>query len=208
MSLVNALTNDLNHFKEPFNHWTLENPLSETLIDEVYDIKFPEGDVIFDGTRAGDKTGNNLLSKLRVFITKENSSDYPELYNLVKEMQSKECTDLISKMINRNLSNSFVRVEVIADKNGFWLEPHCDIKEKLMSSILFVNRYGENENLGTDFYTPDLKVAKTLPYRNNFGYIFTSEKDSWHGLEKKYIKNERRCLQLNYVTFETEWPVY
>ena len=208
MSLVNALTNDLNHFKEPFSHWTLENPLSETLIDEVYDIKFPQGDVIFDGTRAGDKTGNNLLSKLRVFITKENSSDYSELYKLVKEMQSKECTDLISKMINRNLSNSFVRVEVIADKNGFWLEPHCDIKEKLMSSILFVNRYGENENLGTDFYTPDLKVAKTLPYRNNFGYIFTSEKDSWHGLEKKYIKNERRCLQLNYVTFETEWPVY
>ena len=164
MSLVNALKNDLNYFKEPFNHWTLENPLSETLIDEVYDIKFPEGDVIFDGTRAGDKTGNNLLSKLRVFITKENSSDYPELYKLVKEMQSKECTDLISKMINRNLSNSFVRVEVIADKNGFWLEPHCDIKEKLMSSILFVNRNGENENLGTDFYTPDLKVAKTLPY--------------------------------------------
>ena len=80
--------------------------------------------------------------------------------------------------------------------------------EKLMSSILFVNRFGENENLGTDFYTPDLKVAKTLPYRNNFGYIFTSEKDSWHGLEKKFIKNERRCLQLNYVTFETEWPVY
>ena len=208
MSLVNALKNDLNHFNEPFNHWTLENPLSETLIDEVYDIKFPEGDVIFDGTRAGDKTGNNLLSKLRVFITKENSSDYSELYKLVKEMQSKECTDLISKMINRNLSNSFVRVEVIADKNGFWLEPHCDIKEKLMSSILFVNRYGENENLGTDFYTPDLKVAKTLPYRNNFGYIFTSEKDSWHGLEKKHIKNERRCLQLNYVTFATDWPVY
>ena len=208
MSLVNALKNNLYHFNKPFNHWTLENPLSETLIDEVYDIKFPEGDVIFDGTRAGDKTGNNLLSKLRVFITKKNSSDYPELYKLVKEMQSKECTDLISKMINRNLSNSFVRVEVIADKNGFWLEPHCDIKEKLMSSILFVNRYGENENLGTDFYTPDLKVAKTLPYRNNFGYIFTSEKDSWHGLEKKNIKNERRCLQLNYVTFETDWPVY
>ena len=208
MSLINALRNNLNHFKEPFSHWTLENPLSETSIDEVYSIEFPEGDVIFDGTRAGDKTGKNLLSKLRVFITKENSSDYPELYELVKEMQSKECTDLISKMINRNLANSFVRVEVIADKNGFWLEPHCDIKEKLMSSILFVNRFGENENLGTDFYTPDLKVAKTLPYRNNFGYIFTSEKDSWHGLEKKHIKNERRCLQLNYVTFETEWPVY
>ena len=73
MSLVNALRNNLIHFKEPFSHWTLENPLSETSIDEVYSIEFPEGDVIFDGTRAGDKTGKNLLSKLRVFITKENS---------------------------------------------------------------------------------------------------------------------------------------
>ena len=59
----------------------------------------------------------------------------------------------------------------------------------------------------TDFYTPDLDVAKTLPYKNNTGYTFTSEENSWHGLEKKKIKKERRCLQLNYVTFETEWPV-
>ena len=61
-------------------------------------------------------------------------------------MQSKECTDFISNLINRDLKNSYVRLEVIADRDGFWLEPHCDIKEKLMSSILFVNRYGENEN--------------------------------------------------------------
>ena len=207
MSLVNALTNDLNHFKEPFNHWTLENPLSETLIDEVYDIKFPEGDVIFDGTRAGDKTGNNLLSKLRVFITKENSFDYPELHQLVKEMQSKECTDLISKMLNRNLSNSFVRIEVIADKNGFWLEPHCDIKEKLMSSIVFVNLNDEPENLGTDFYDKKRTKVKTVPYKHNYGYFFTSGPNSWHGMEKKEIKKERRCIQINYVTFETDWKV-
>ena len=207
MSLVNALKNNLNHFKEPFNHWTLENPLSETSIDEIYSIKFKEGDVIFDGTRAGDKTGKNLLSKLRVFITKENSSDYPELYKLVKEMQSKECTDLISKMINRNLANSFVRVEVIADKNGFWLEPHCDIKEKLMSCLLFVNKENESEYLGTDFYNKDLKLTKTVPYKDNYGYFFSSGPNTWHGMEKKEIVKERRCLQVNYVTFKTDWKV-
>ena len=97
--------------------------------------------------------------------------------------------------------------QVIADRDGFWLEPHCDIKEKLMSSIIFVNKYGEDENLGTDFYHPDLSIAKTIPYRNNYGYIFTAEKDSWHGLEKKKIKKERRCIQINYVTFKTDWPV-
>ena len=201
------MKNNLSHSNVPFNHWTITNPLSERAIDEIYSINFPEGKVIFDGTRAGDKSGDNLLSKLRIFINKDNAEEYSELFGLVKEMQSKECTDFISNLINRDLKNSYVRLEVIADRDGFWLEPHCDIKEKLMSSILFVNRYGENENLGTDFYTPDLKVAKTLPYKNNTGYIFTSEKNSWHGLEKKKIKKERRCLQLNYVTFETEWPV-
>ena len=207
MTLINALKNNLSHSDIPFNHWTIKNPLSEKAIDEIYSINFTEGKVIFDGTRAGDKTGENLLSKLRIFINKDNVNKYPELFELVKQMQSTECTTFISNLINRDLKNSYVRLEVIADRDGFWLEPHCDIKEKLMSSILFVNRYGENENLGTDFYTPDLKVAKTLPYKNNTGYIFTSEENSWHGLEKKKIKRERRCLQLNYVTFETEWPV-
>jgi len=26
-------------------------------------------------------------------------------------------------------------------------------------------------------------------------------------MEKKEIKKERRCLQINYVTFKTDWPV-
>jgi len=207
MTLVNSLQNHLTNHTYPFNHWTVDQPLSEEAIDEIYQVKIPEGKVIFDGTRAGDKTGNDLLGKLRVYINKDNSNDFPELNKLVQEMRSKECTKIISKMIGIDLSDSFVRLEVISDKDGFWLEPHCDIKEKLMSSILFVNKYGESENLGTDFYTPDMKVAKTIPYRNNYGYIFTAEKDSWHGLEKKKIKKERRCLQLNYVTFKTDWRV-
>ena len=207
MTLVNSLQNHTENHSYPFNHWTIDQPLSQKAIDEIYRVQIPEGEVIFDGTRAGDKTGQDLLGKLRVYINRDNCNDFPELNNLIQEMRSQECTKIISKMIERDLNNSFVRLEVISDKDGFWLEPHCDIKEKLMSSILFVNKYGENENLGTDFYTPDLKVAKTIPYKNNYGYIFTSEKDSWHGLERKIIKKERRCLQLNYVTFKTDWPV-
>ena len=207
MTLINSLQNHIENHSYPFNHWTIDQPLSQKAIDEIYRVKIPEGEVIFDGTRAGDKTGQDLLGKLRVYINRDNCNDFPELNNLIQEMRSHECTKIISKMIERDLNNSFVRLEVISDRDGFWLEPHCDIKEKLMSSILFVNKYGENENLGTDFYTPDLKVAKTIPYKNNYGYIFTSEKDSWHGLERKIIKKERRCLQLNYVTFKTDWPV-
>jgi hypothetical protein len=207
MTLINSLRTKSSKYQSPFNYWIIDEPLSDDAIDEVYKTPIPSGEVIFDGTRAGDKNGKDLLSKLRVFIDQNNYSEFPNLKNLISEMQSKECQKLIEGMLNVNLTNSYVRVEVIADKDGFWLEPHCDIKEKLMSSIIFVNKYGEDENLGTDFYHPDLSIAKTIPYRNNYGYIFTAEKNSWHGLEKKKIKKERRCIQINYVTFKTDWPV-
>ena len=207
MTLINSLRTKSSKYQSPFNYWIIDEPLSDNAIDEIYKTPIPSGDVIFDGTRAGDKNGKDLLSKLRVFIDQNNYTEFPNLKNLISEMQSKECQKLIEGMLNVNLTNSYVRVEVIADKDGFWLEPHCDIKEKLMSSIIFVNKYGEDENLGTDFYHPDLTIAKTIPYRNNYGYIFTAEKNSWHGLEKKKIKKERRCIQINYVTFKTDWPV-
>ena len=207
MTLIGSLRTKSSKYQSPFNYWIINEPLSDDTIDEIYKTPIPSGEVIFDGTRAGDKNGKDLLSKLRVFIDQNNYTEFPNLKNLISEMQSKECQKLIEGMLNVNLTNSYVRVEIIADKDGFWLEPHCDIKEKLMSSIIFVNKYGEDENLGTDFYHPDLSIAKTIPYRNNYGYIFTAEKNSWHGLEKKKIKKERRCIQINYVTFKTDWPV-
>ena len=52
-----------------------------------------------------------------------------------------------------------------------------------------------------------LEKVKTVPYKHNYGYFFTSGPNTWHGMEKKEIKKERRCLQVNYVTFETDWKV-
>ena len=46
-----------------------------------------------------------------------------------------------------------------------------------------------------------------MPYRNNYGYFFTSGPNTWHGMEKKEIKKERRCIQVNYVSFKTDWKV-
>ena len=126
---------------------------------------------------------------------------------LIKELQSKETHEKVSKLVGKDLSNSYVRVEVICDRKGFWLKPHCDIEEKLMSCLLFVNKTNESEDLGTDFYNNDLKKVKTMPYKDNYGYFFTSGPGTWHGMEKKEIREERRCLQVNYVTFKTDWKV-
>ena len=77
--------------------------------------------------------------KLRCYVTKENSSQFPNLTKFIEELRSPEVYKKIGLLIEKDLSNSYVRLEVICDREGFWLKPHCDIKEKLMSSIVFIN---------------------------------------------------------------------
>ena len=219
MSFLKSIENNSKKFEDPFLHWELDKPLTDGQINEIVnaDIANPiDHDLNYDGTRAIDggapefrkglSHGGKAL-KFRCFITKENAFQFPNLVNFIKELQSKKTYDVISKMINKDLSNSYVRVDVICDREGFWLKPHCDIKEKLMSGLIFVNKTNESEDLGTDFYDKDLKKVKTVPYKHNYGYLFTSGPDTWHGMEKKKILKERRCIQVNYVTFPTDWKV-
>ncbi len=100
-----------------------------------------------------------------------------------------------------------LELKLFAIEKDFWLKPHCDIKEKIISCLLFVNEFNESEDLGTDFYNEKLEKVKTVPYKNNYGYFFSSGPNTWHGMEKKEIVKERRCLQVNYVTFKTDWKV-
>ena len=219
MTFLNSINSKSKQFETPFKHWELNEPLSAEAIKEIInaDIANPnEHKLEYDGTRAIDGgegkfregiTSGGKALKFRCFITKENASQFPNLVNFIKELQSKKTHETISQMIKKDLSNSYVRVEVICDREGFWLKPHCDIKEKLISCLLFANPFNESENLGTDLYDEKLNKVKTVPYKHNYGYFFTSGPNTWHGMEKKEIKKERRCLQINYVTFKTDWKV-
>ena len=219
MSFLNSVLNQSKKYEEPFSHWELNQPLTEEQVKEIInaDIANPsEHNLNYDGTRAseggegkfrkGISDGGKAL-KFRCFITKENSNEFPALTDLIKELQNKQTYEKISNLIGKDLSNSYVRLEVICDRKGFWLKPHCDIKEKLISCLLFVNKHNESEDLGTDFYDSNLNLVKTLPYKDNYGYFFSSGPNTWHGMEKKDIVKERRCLQVNYVDFKTDWKV-
>ena len=219
MSFLKSILNNSKKFNDPFIHWELNKPLTEAAIQEIAkaDIANPiDYNLRYDGTRAidggegkfreGISSGGQAL-KFRCFVNKDNSNIFPNITKFINELQSKNTYKKISELIKKDLSKSYVRVEVICDRQGFWLKPHCDIKEKLMSCLLFVNKFNEDASLGTDFYDKNLNKVKTLPYKDNYGYFFSSEPNSWHGMEKKDIKKERRCLQVNYVTFKTDWPV-
>jgi len=219
MTFLNSILNNSKEHDDPFKHWELNKPLSKDAISEIIKADIPDLnqlDLQYDGTRAIDGgtpefregiTSGGKAIKFRCFITKENTEKFPSLTKLINELQSKETYSKISNLIKKDLSNSYVRVEVICDRKGFWLKPHCDIKEKLVSCLLFVNESNESETLGTDLYNEKLEKVKTVPYKNNYGYFFTSGPNTWHGMEKKEIIKERRCLQVNYVSFATDWKV-
>jgi len=219
MELFKSLESRTKSCNDPFKHFEINQPLTNEAIKEINntDIIDPKKEKLnYDGTRAldggdgafrsGIKDGGKA-KKLRCYVTKENANEFPHLKKFIEELRSPEVYKKIGSLIGKDLSNSFVRLEVICDREGFWLKPHCDIKEKLMSSIVFINLNNESENLGTDFYDNKLTKVKTVPYKNNYGYFFTSGPGTWHGMEKKEIKKERRCIQINYVTFETDWKV-
>ena len=219
MTFLSSILNESKKHNYPFDHWEYNNALSEEAINEIVNADIPdlsEHNLSYDGTRAIDggaaEFREGIISggkakKFRCFITKKNAPEYPNLVKFIKELQSEKVHKTISKMIGKDLSHSFVRVEVICDREGFWLKPHCDIKEKLMSGLIFINKENESESLGTDFYNEKLEKVKTVPYKHNYGYLFTSGPNTWHGMEKKKILKERRCIQVNYVTFETDWKV-
>ena len=190
----------------PFKHWTLSECLDNETLNEISFTQIPDGERAYDGTRAADHSGKGVDGKLRLFVDKNNCQNFPNLTKLINKFQG-SLASKISLLLHKDLSKSFVRLEIIGDKKGFWLKPHKDIPEKLMTMMIWANPNNEHENLGTDLYNEKFELVKTVKYHHNNGYFFSSGNDTWHGLEMKEIKKERRCIQINYVSFETDWPV-
>ena len=164
--------NNISHSGNPFNHWQFSDCLDKDTLNEISYAKIPSGNRAYDGTRAADYTGQGIDGKLRLFITKENKQNFPNLTKLINSLQNSVVVNKISQLIKKDLSKSFVRLEIIGDKKGFWLKPHKDISEKLMTMMIWANPYGEDRNLGTDLYNNEFKLVKTIEYIHNCGYFF------------------------------------
>ena len=184
MEFLNSLKKRSKYYKSPFDHWEFDRPLTKESVNEICKteiIDLTKKKIAYDGTRAIDGGGGKFREgikeggeaiKFRCFVSKDNSKDFPNLSNFIEELRSKDTHSYISELIKKDLSNSYVRVEVICDRQGFWLKPHCDIKEKLISGLFFANPFNESENLGTDFYDEKLNKVKTVPYKDNYGLFF------------------------------------
>ena len=136
MELFKSLETRTKLFSDPFKHFEINEPLTKSAIDEIFnaDIADPrKQNLKYDGTRALDGGGGAFregikdggkAKKLRCYVTKENSSQFPNLTKFIEELRSPEVYKKIGSLIGKDLSNSYVRLEVISDREGFWLKPH------------------------------------------------------------------------------------
>ena len=207
--LVTSLLN-VQRKSDPWEYFSLRDCLTDAQIFEIFHAQIDRESILHDGTRSGYKEGvEKQNDNLREYVTKENQHLYPALVEFIEELRTERVRSLIAEMVGNenNFEGSYVRLEILHDTQGFYLKPHCDIPEKLISSLIYLNRTDEDLSLGTDLYDTDLNLQYTVPFEHNTGYIFHGE-HKWHGMEEgKLIKVERRGIQLNYVTFPTDWKV-
>jgi len=183
----------------PFTHFTFSNFFSENELVELKNLELFDdfGNVL---------TKTRTSSKVRKFVNEDTSKKYPILNGLKDFFSNKDTVDLV-RSLNPDREKEFpnhLRIEIIKDVGQSWLEPHCDISEKYLSLLIFINDCGELEEIGTDLYDAELKKVKTVPYVDNTGYFFYPANNTWHGLELKTIKTHRKIVMVNYVSFETE----
>ena len=99
----------LNSADYPFKHWEISNCLDTNTLNEISYSNIPNGNRAYDGTRAADHTGQGLDGKLRLFLDLKNHSSFPYLTKVIKELQTKEIYQKIGNLINKDLSDSYVR---------------------------------------------------------------------------------------------------
>ena len=102
MTFLSSILKQSKKYDFPFDHWEYNNALSDETIQEIITADIPDvskHNLTYDGTRAidggaaefreGIASGGKAI-KFRCFVTKENSSQFPNLVKFINELQSKE----------------------------------------------------------------------------------------------------------------------
>ena len=90
------------------------------------------------------------------------------------------------------------RIELCNDyATEIQLDPHCDIKEKLMTLQIYLEG---DPWCGTDLYAdPKDPPVTRVPYYKNCGWLVVDKDETWHGLERRVVRSPRKSLIVNYV---------
>ena len=178
---INTNTNTKNNIVEIVNRNLKNaelktNPFNHWIFNKVLPIKIAEDflKLLIDVPEISFYSGKRETNNsTRVFLNKENCNKYK------------------------------LRIEYTMDTGSFWLEPHLDIKEKMITFLVYLSNDPNSSEWGTTVYNNDLTFHSKAPYKQNLGLMFVADKNTWHGVPEQNIQGIRRNLIINYVT--SDW---
>lgn len=154
----------------------------------------------------------------RTFVDINNVDQFPLVKELTQALVTPEITDFLTKTFDVDLKGTALRVELLRNGPGHFLTPHCDCVEKIISLLIFVNENGQPLNAGTDIYREiggegttsatlersfdHFEKVEEIPFVTGNALIFHPGMDTWHGLDKMKTFDDRRLIQINWVSPE------
>jgi hypothetical protein len=171
--------------------------LLDEIVDELLKLELPLPII------ENHKGKREIYNELRIFFNKENCDKYPVVRNIVKIFNNPDIVSQLGNICGRDLTQGKLRIEYTLDSGNFWLEPHLDIKEKLLTFLVYLSKDPGSSEWGTTIYNKDLSFHSKAPYKSNLGLMFMAGKDTWHGVPKQNIQGVRKNIIINYVT--SDW---
>ena len=185
---------NVEHRTDPFDHWVYNEVLPIEIAEDLLKLPIETPKISF---YSGKRETNNST---RVFLNKENCSKYNCMQDVVNVFNDPNIILQLSNICGKNLTKGKLRIEYTMDTGSFWLEPHLDIKEKMITFLIYLSKDPSSNEWGTTIYKSDLTFHSKAPYKQNLGLMFMADENTWHGVPEQNIQGIRRNLIINYVT--------
>jgi len=181
-------------FDAPYRHWIVERVFPGAVADALHDLPFSAAGV------AGLSGKRELHNDTRRYFDAANNARFADCAAVSAAFQSHEVVRAIEAATGAELAGSYVRLEYAQDVDGFWLEPHTDLGVKTFTMLIYLTRFDDQDDLGTDIYADHETWAGRTPFVSNTALVFVPGPDTWHGLQRRPIAGVRKSVIMNYVT--------
>lgn len=178
---------------EPFRHWYLRDVFPDEACNGIKTL--PIAPPPIEDTEGKRETHNDT----RTFFSAENLHRFEVCRDMAGALQSPATVRKVEDTCGITLKGAFLRIEYCQDTEGFWLEPHTDIAEKLFTMLVYLSTDPGSGKWGTDIYDEHMTLIGSAPYGFNYGLIFIPRANTWHGFRKRPIDGVRKLVIVNYV---------
>ena len=171
---------------EPDNWFYMEDVFNTPDL-EIIKKYIPEDSLDISGKREHN-------TSTRSFVNIQSPEELKDVFTKFDEMALRK---FFSDLTRIDCSTGRLRVEIINDNAGAYLEEHIDIKEKLITFQIYVNE--GDINWGTTIYSDWDTEYTTVPFVQNTGWLTHKNADIIHGVKQHSVTGKRHSVIINYI---------